>query len=378
VSFQSSTEKAFSSFITVNIRGSKPLTIPVKAKAIIPNVFIEQEQFDFGGVTCGDSKILPLNIHNQSDIEAKLILDLREWHEFEITMVEDENGADGGQHDDAASEIMVPINDEINYNDLDDVNADDIRDPDEEENEEEEEEEDELAKKYVTIKLKPERSPLRLQIKYTPQDIDDARNFTLPIKLQGVGVDIDDLTRTVKGVGVKPRFYFDTPVVNFKTKVIAKGTKPLPFHHDVEISNPDHNPITWAIDRDILDKSKVFQMNPSEGRLEPGSQYTVRVTFNPLEPQEYFVKVPLYLDGDKSQPYLMIEFRGDGTEAKIYFDRREIIMPTVPLGFQAKTTFMVCHNGYENLELRPKIATEVGKLPILLEYPDGQNLGVAK
>lgn len=39
---------------------------------------------------------------------------------------------------------------------------------------------------------------------------------------------------------------------------------------------------------------------------------------------------------------------------------------------------MVCHNGYENLELRPKIATEVGKLPITLNFPDGKNLGVTK
>lgn len=86
----------------------------------------------------------------------------------------------------------------------------------------------------------------------------------------------------------------------------------------------------------------------------------------------------MYLDGDKSKAYLMIEFRGEGAEAKIYFDRREIILPCVPLGFPSKATFLVCHNGYENLELRPKIATEVGKLPITLNFPDGKNLGVTK
>lgn len=84
------------------------------------------------------------------------------------------------------------------------------------------------------------------------------------------------------------------------------------------------------------------------------------------------------MDGDKEKPYLMIEFRGEGAEAKIYFDRREIILPVVPLGFPAKATFQVCHNGYENLELRPKIATEVGKLPITLNFTDGRNLGVTK
>ena len=40
---------------------------------------------------------------------------------------------------------MVPINEEINYNNLDEVNPDDIKDPldEEEENEEEDEEDDE-------------------------------------------------------------------------------------------------------------------------------------------------------------------------------------------------------------------------------------------
>ena len=64
--------------------------------------------------------------------------------------------------------------------------------------------------------------------------------------------------RAVKGVGVKPRFLVEPTVVNFKTKVIAKGSKPLPFNMDINISNPDLTLITWAIDRDILEKSKVF------------------------------------------------------------------------------------------------------------------------
>jgi hypothetical protein len=53
-------------------------------------------------------------------------------------------------------------------------------------------------------------------------------------------------------------------------------------------------------------------MNPIEGKLDPGASSSVRVTFNPLEPLEYHTKVPVYVDGDRSKPYLMIEFRGEG------------------------------------------------------------------
>ena len=42
-------------------------------------------------------------------------------------------------------------------------------------------------------------------LKYTPGDVEDPRNFELPIKLAGIGV-LDSLSHVVKGVGVKPRF----------------------------------------------------------------------------------------------------------------------------------------------------------------------------
>jgi len=59
-------------------------------------------------------------------------------------------------------------------------------------------------------------------------------------------------------------------------------------------------------------------------------------------------KIPLFLDGEKETPYLIMEIRGEGADAKIFFDRREIILPPVPLDIETKATFMVCHNGYEN------------------------------
>ena len=366
----------FSATITVHIRGGRALKMPVSACAKIPDIDIAESGLDFGGITFGDSKTLPLTVHNHSDIPAKLVLDIREYPEFEIILPPQ------NQDDDVVSEIMVPYNPENqedpNFKDLENMNPEDLQDPlNEVDMDEDEEADDEEQNRHVQISLKPEKSPLRLQLKYTPAVVEDPRDFVLPLTLYGVG-QMNCLNRGVRGVGVKPRFLLEPTVVNFRTKVIAKGSKPLPFHNDITITNPDHNAIGWSIDREALDESKVFQMNPTEGRLEPGATSTVRVTFNPLEPFEYVWKVPLYLDGDKAKPYLMIEFRGEGADAKIYFDRREVILPCTPLEIPARATFMVCHNGYENLELRPKIANEVGKLPIELHYPDGDNLGVTK
>jgi hypothetical protein len=252
----------------------------------------------------------------------------------------------------------------------------DPNDPDEE-NEEETEEYDEDSKRYVQLSIRPGISPFELKLKYTPMNVEDPKNFLLPIKLIGFG-ETEGLTRRIKAVGRKPRFFCDPTIVNFKTKVISKGQKPLPFHNDIQISNPDLKPIKWRIDKEVFEKSRVFQMNPTEGVLEANNSSTVRVTFNPLEPEEYVAKVPLYLDDEKDKPYLLIEFRGEGADAKIFFDRREVILPTVPLDIESRASFMVCHNGYENQALNYKIANEVGKLPIKLQFPDGNNLGVTK
>jgi len=373
-SFLSSIEKQFSTEIEVMIRGGNPIKVPVRAHSVVPQVKIVEEVFDFGGVTFGDSKTLDLTLENESSIEAKLIVDLREFPEFELNLY-----PEVAEEDDLLSEIMVPITEEKyhNFQNIDDVDAEDLKDPLMDEDLEEEEEEDEDERRHVQINLRPNKRILKLQLKYTPGTVEDPRNFELPIKLAGIGM-LDSLSRIVKGVGVKPRFIMIKPDMNFGKKVIAKGSKPMPHASDASISNPDHIPLTWAIDKDALEAQKVFQISPTEGRLDPNSGGTIRVTFNPLEPIEYFEKVPLYLDDETEKPYLIIELRGEGTEPKIFFDRREVILPVVPLGIQSKTTFMVCHNGYENLELDPKIASEVGKLPITWNFPDGNNLGVTK
>ena len=109
----------------------------MRAQSIIPQVSIEEDAFDFGGVTFGDCKTLPLTLVNDSNIEARLILDLRELPEFEVSISPEM------LDDDVASEIK-------NLNDLNDVDPEELRDP-EDELEEEDEEEEEEEKRYVQI-----------------------------------------------------------------------------------------------------------------------------------------------------------------------------------------------------------------------------------
>jgi hypothetical protein len=196
---------------------------------------------------------MPITIVNNSDISAKLRLDIREFGEFEIVMPPPR------EDDDVHSEIMVPINENEGIGNQPNFDPADVTEPKDEEGEEEESEDeyDENAKRYVELSIRPGISPFKMQLKYTPAIVEDPKNFLLPLKLVGYG-DTEGLTRRVKAVGNKPRFFCDPTIVNFKTKVISKGQKPLPFHNDIHFSNPDVKAISWRIDKEVFEKTRVF------------------------------------------------------------------------------------------------------------------------
>ena len=118
--------------------------MPVIINSIVPEIFIEEKAIDFGGSTFGDQKILPITIINESDISAKLILDMRDYPEFDFIL------PDPSPEDDVHSEIMVPIVEQPKYDDIVNMNADDVDPLNEDKEEEEEEDEyDEDAKRFV-------------------------------------------------------------------------------------------------------------------------------------------------------------------------------------------------------------------------------------
>ena len=61
------------------------------------------------------------------------------------------------------------------------------------------------------------------------------------------------------------------------------------------------------------------------------------------------------------------------------FDRRHIILPVVPLGCVAKTSFMILNDGYENLNVKMRIDRQMdpNELPLKINLESDQ-LGVTK
>jgi hypothetical protein len=85
----------------------------------VPELEILEAAADFGGVTLGDQRIMPLSIMNHSDITAKIELDIRDHPEFEIIL------PDPSADDDIHSEIMVAIQEKPNY-ELNQLNLEEV------------------------------------------------------------------------------------------------------------------------------------------------------------------------------------------------------------------------------------------------------------
>ena len=168
--------------------------------------------------------------------------------------------------------------------------------------------------------------------------------------------------------------------VPFGRTTITKGSKQLATHKDFQIRNPDFNqPAKWAVDTKLLDDQSVFKIIPSEGNIEPNAVQTVRATFNPIEAMDYKLKVPVFLNNDRTNPVTSIDLTGQGAQAKITFDRREIILPAMPLNITSKVTFTIFNQGYENQRIDPNISFDVGKLPLKCNCEvDGRTVSVTK
>ena len=64
--------------ITIKIRGGTPITLGFYAKTSIPKVKIGQDEFNFGDIRFGNSGTMLMTLINEGNIDADLIMDLRD------------------------------------------------------------------------------------------------------------------------------------------------------------------------------------------------------------------------------------------------------------------------------------------------------------
>lgn len=156
-----------------------------------------------------------------------------------------------------------------------------------------------------------------------------------------------------------------------------------------------------------------FSIQPTYGILPPNGCVTLTVTFAPEDPVRYSLYVPLIFQdfpfksdiatiaGGKPpsdelviernvspfvttahQSSVELEVTGHGIYPQICFDRRELILPPVPLGAASLARFWIFNIGFDYLQLKWRLpASEITSdtnIPITVGFPGGDILSHAK
>lgn len=78
-----------------------------------------------------------------------------------------------------------------------------------------------------------------------------------------------------------------------------------------------------------------FEIENKKGTVKPQSWECINIAFNPYEAGVYCYKLPLLIYNEERGLYQQeaeIRLEGEGQYPTLFFDRKEVIMPVVPLG----------------------------------------------
>ncbi|CAD7959898.1 unnamed protein product [Amoebophrya sp. A25] len=384
--------------ISVAIRGGKTIRLPISAQAVVPNIEVEETEFEFGQLTLGAVQTLPLTMRNSSAVEGTLYINLQDVPEFTLAAVDESDPSmavyferltfdqyaqlvglgdmgrkPGGRKTGGADAFGMSGNNALKAQLAG-------------EEDEEEEEDSQIFK--VTV---PANSSINLQLTYQPADLGQ-HMFELPFVGAG-NTKVPGCSRVVHGEALRPRMLFSTTTFDFKTKVVPTGMHGQASVLELHVHNADDYPLLWKIDASSI--SDVFLVDPIAGNLAPEEDQVIKCSFLPQQAIPYQSQLPVFISPPRTEgmradvtqplpiqedalPYLELRLRGQGSVPKLTFDQRMIVLPTVPLGVTAKAQFNIINDGYENIDAEYRLPAEYAKIPIQVRFPEGQQLTLAR
>lgn len=367
VQLKASTAQPVKCNLSCHVRGMKQLLkAQIFAEAKVPDVSIidpqEAEdgdaQLDFGGVYVGSFELRRVQVQNNDDVPAFFKLDLSAFSMFSVYDSE-RRAVDGiaGDKDDLSSNAVgnVAFYRQRTFEDEDPA---DIR-----------------KSNVYRVAVNAHQS-FHFFLAFTPLHVGALEPFVLPLSLAGLEQSGESTHPIiVSGEGKKPRLVMTPSIIDFGPRVVSReNTSKIPNRILLRLTNETDADLPWELQGKHFDTGvEVFRVEPTSGRLPPGQSSQVQFTFTPSEVKAFTGRYSIYLDGNKETKYMDVVAKGFGSNPFLTFDRKELILPPVPLDIVTKATFYISNDGYESLDLRYKIAGD-GKLPVSLSFPDGQTI----
>jgi hypothetical protein len=363
--------------VKINIRGVSPASLFINANPITPQVRIVEEEFNFGEVTFGNTENLQMTIVNESEIDITLTLDLREQEnvkESELFSRLDIRylGENDGEDDQVLEEKDLEDVQRTEFTALKDLKQDAGDESLEEEANQKEAQQAE-GSRYYTIRLKKKKT-YQFELKFSPKPgYRNSYSFNLPLTL--AGHEMPNIKRRVLCKGIHPKLTMEpmNGEVVFEKKIITSLDAVVPQPAIITFTNSQSRPIGFRIDTSAIEKKEVFSIIPTIGTIDPQVPVTVKVSFKPQGNEKYSVELPLFIEED-TKPYTVIKLKGEGAYPKLLFDRREVIMPIVPLGVESRCSFRIENEGYQNLLLKHYLAQDIGAINLIVK-PETKNMG---
>lgn len=76
--------------------------------------------------------------------------------------------------------------------------------------------------------------------------------------------------------------------------------------------------------------------------------------------------------------YVDVVFKGTSSLPNLFFNKREVIMPVVPLDIETTSSFKILNDGYENCNLKCQFIDDVAELGVKVSFPEGNNIGITR
>lgn len=386
ITFIGRAPQLYSGTLVLAVRGSKPIKLNVAGEAIVPQMKASPEAFDFGDVYLGGTARRTLTFSNSSTIPASLELDLVDYPSFYIESPK-EMWANLGYEENpvrvlrpkpdtagAASQSGggAPMTLERSVSTASSIGGASVSSggaP--------------AGGKY-RIAVNPE-SALDVHLVFRPSIVFPF-DFRLPLQLRNVAdeltAELTSLTPQVRAHGLRPRLLLSTAVVDFGSRIVrSERVKKIPYTMDVEITNNDDKDLGFEFGQPVTAEGvrcSAYTLEPQSGHLARGASCVLRVAYMPHAKRDDLASVPIFLDGDTSRAYVSLELVGSGRYPKLLFDRREVTLHPVPLGFTARARFTIRNDGYDNLEIKYKLPADTARAPLEISFPNGRMIGIAK
>jgi hypothetical protein len=355
------TSLSLKSTCTVLVRGGKSCRIALTADVQVPDVEIKTDELDFGMVYLGARKTLSLTIENRSSSPAVCLVDFRTNRDFSVIIPPALADEDDDEHS-SASNATVPTSADGRRMRSQTISSagSAVR-----------------AGQLHRFRVGSE-STATVEVVFAPNSLAQ-HAFELPLSVLGLPEDKSSLLqRTVIAEALKPRLAISESVIDFGRRVvISERMKKLSYGTDLTLANVDNSRLLWSAVLKHSSNTSVFKLTISGGELEIGQSVMSRVTFVPPVAERFSASLMIFING-ATKPYAEIPVSGEGMQPRLSFDRREIILPVVPLDVPSMCTFNIINEGYDNLELKYLLPAETSRIPLSLSFPEGNMVGVSK